>query len=65
VAFQLAYAHLEKYHGVTRGVARERLHRIKARGGLGPTDNVVFGRTGDVYDEATEERLGSLTDPMA
>ena len=53
------------YHGVTRVVASNRLHRIKASEGLGPADNVVFGRTGDVYDELTGEFIGSLTDPMA
>ena len=60
-----AYEHLAAYHGVDRGTASDRLHSIKARAGLGPIDNVVIGRTGDVYDEATGERLGSLTDPMA
>lgn len=62
-ADKVAFAHLADFHGVDAITAGERLHRFKAAGGLGPADNVAFGRTGDVYDEATGEKLGSLTDP--
>ncbi|WP_029215371.1 RHS repeat-associated core domain-containing protein [Kallotenue papyrolyticum] len=58
-----AYGHLEKYHGVDRKTARNRLHKLKEQAGLAPDDDVVIGRTGDVYDERTGERIGSLTDP--
>jgi hypothetical protein len=60
-----AYGHLERFHGIGRLTATQRLHRIKERSGLGATDNVAIGRTGDVYDEINGERLGSLTDPAA
>lgn len=60
-----AYAHLREFHGVDPGTATERLHRIKQRSGLGPTTNVVIGRTGDVYEEMSGEFLGSLTNPAA
>lgn len=60
-----AYAHLERFHGIERLMATRRLHRMKQSSGLGATANVVIGRTGDVYDEVTGERLGSLTDPGA
>jgi Family of unknown function (DUF6188) len=57
-----AYENLAKHHGVDRGVASDRLHKIKEAGGLGATDDVVIGRTRDVYDARTEEWLGRLTD---
>lgn len=57
-----AYDNLAKHHGVPRGVASDRSHRIKEASGLGARDDVVIGRTGDVYDARTEEWLGSLTD---
>jgi len=60
---EAAYEHLEWYHGVPRKAAHERLHRIKENSGLSPTDNVVIGRTGDVYDERTGEWIGTLTQP--
>jgi hypothetical protein len=60
-----AYEHLRAYHGVSPGIASDRLHRIKQRSGLRPITSVVIGRTGDVYDEMTGEHLGSLTDPAA
>ena len=59
-----AYNHLGKYHGISRETATDRLHRIKRQSGLSPTDNVVIGRTGDVY-EMNGEHLGSLTDSAA
>jgi hypothetical protein len=58
-----AYKHLERFHGIDPTVASNRLHKIKAQAGLGAADEVVIGRTGDVYNAATGERLGSLTDP--
>jgi|SRR6188472_949360 hypothetical protein len=60
-----AYVHLQLFHGIERLTATQRLHRIKQRSGLGATDNVVIGRTGDVYHEMSGEHLGSLTDPAA
>ena len=59
-----AYAHLERFHRGAPKVASNRLHRIKESGELGPSDRVVIGRTGDVYDESTGMRLGSLTNPI-
>ena len=57
-----AYKHLEDYHGVSRDVARNRLHKLKELGNLGAADDVVIGKTGDVYNAATGEHLGFLTD---
>jgi hypothetical protein len=59
---QLAYQHLERFHGVDPVVASNRLHKLKKAGGLGAADDVVIGRTGDVYNAANGQRLGSLTD---
>lgn len=36
---------------------------LKQQGGLGAAHDVVIGKTGDVYNSRTGERLGSLTDP--
>lgn len=47
--------------GVDRCAASERLHAIKQAVGLGPADNVLFDRTGGVFDPRTRELLGSLT----
>ena len=58
-----AYEHLEHYHGLDQSIASNRLHKIKHAAGLAPDDDVAIGRTGDVYNEATGERLGSLTEP--
>jgi RHS repeat-associated protein len=57
-----AFKHLAKYHGIDPTVASERLHQIKQSAGLGAADNVVIGRTGDVYNPYTGERIGSLTE---
>ena len=57
-----AFAHLKKYHSIDPRVASNRLHKLKTAGGLGAADNVVIGRTGDVYNPINGERLGSLTD---
>jgi RHS repeat-associated protein len=59
-----AFKHLEKYSGVDPIVASERLHQIKEAAGLGPADNAIIGRTGDVYNPYTGERIGSLTQPQ-
>lgn len=64
-ADERCFAHLERFHGINRYTASVRLHRIKQRAGVGPAENVVFGRTGDVYLEATGEHLGMLSDPAA
>jgi RHS repeat-associated protein len=58
-----AFKHLEKYHGISPEVASERLHEIKAAAGLGAADDVAIGRTGDVYNAANGEWIGSLTAP--
>jgi RHS repeat-associated protein len=50
--------------GLTRGEVSERLHDIKDKAGLGATDDVAIGKTGDVYDERTGEWIGSLTQPQ-
>ena len=57
-----AFKHLEKYSGLDPHVAGNRLHALKRIGGLGAADEVAIGRTGDVYNAKTGERLGTLTD---
>lgn len=64
-ADERCFEHLACHHGIDRHTASERLHRIKERAGAGPADNVVFGRTGDVYIETTEEHIGMLSDAAA
>ncbi len=59
---QKAFRHLETYHGVDPRVASNRLHKMKEQANLGAADDVVMGRTGDVYNAKTGERIGSLTD---
>ena len=61
-AAKRAFEHLDEFHGVDPATASNRLHKLKARGGLGPADNVTIGRTGDVYDAKTGRWLGTLTD---
>ena len=56
-----AFKHLEKYHGVSEAVSSDRLHKIKRSAGLGGADDVIFGRTGDVYNAKTGEHIGNLT----
>lgn len=58
---QAAFSHLEDYHGIDPILASERLHEIKAAWGFGPAQNVLFDRTGGVWDPATGRYLGSLT----
>ncbi|KZM74615.1 hypothetical protein AWN90_21265 [Nocardia terpenica] len=52
---------LSRYHGIDRNTASDRLHAIKAAHGRGGADNVLFDMSGNVYDPATREWLGSLT----
>ena len=59
---QRAFDWLRKYHGIPEHVASNRLHKIKKASALGAADNVVIGKSGDVYDEVSEDLLGSLTD---
>ena len=59
-----AFQHLEDYHGIPQRVASNRLHAIKARYGLGAADDVIIGGNGGVYNAATGEYLGTLTDPI-
>jgi len=57
-----AFAHLDKYHGISPTLASERLHEIKERMGYSADKNVIFDRTGNVYDPDNLEWIGSLTD---
>lgn len=58
---EAAFAHLQRYHGIDSRLASERLHQIKSAWGRGPAQNVLFDRTGGVWDPATGQYLGSLT----
>lgn len=55
------FAHLERYCGVPRAKASERLHKIKAAAGRGGADNVLFDFSGGVYDPRTRDCIGNLT----
>ena len=55
-----AFSHLNKYHGIAPELASERLHRIKSK--RAPAADVLFDRTGGVWDPATRENLGNLTE---
>jgi RHS repeat-associated protein len=57
-----AFDHLAEFHGIDQHVASNRLHRIKDHFGIGAAEDVVIGRTGDVYNAATGEWLATLTD---
>jgi hypothetical protein len=59
---QRAFDHLERFHGLDPHVASNRLHTLKHSGGLGAADDVIIGRTGDVYNAQTGDWLGTLTD---
>lgn len=59
---QRAFDHLEEFHGLDPHVASNRLHAIKQHFGIGAADDVVIGRTGDVYNAQTGDWLGTLTD---
>lgn len=56
------FKHLSKKHGIDLVLASERLHAIKKSSGRRPDDNVIFDRTGGVYDPDSREWLGSLTE---
>jgi hypothetical protein len=58
-----SFRHLADHHGVSPEIASRRLHRLKKMARLDPADPVAIGRTGDVYNEATGEWIGTLTDP--
>ena len=60
--FEFIAGRLKKYHGITREQASKRLHRIKKENGMGGADNVVFDRTGGVYNPKTGEKIGMLTE---
>lgn len=61
-SFSEASQHLSKNHGIDPKLASERLHQIKQSTGRGGADNVIFDRTGGVYDPNTRLWLGSLTE---
>lgn len=54
------YKHLEKYHGISKYLASERLHALKAALGLPADYDLIFDLTGNVYD-TVGNLLGSLT----
>jgi hypothetical protein len=56
------YRHLQHYHGITPEIASERLHLIKQKEGYHAADNVIFDYTGNLFDPATREWIGSLTE---
>lgn len=55
------FRHLEKYHGIDRRLASERLHDIKFKNGLPNDMDLIFDMTGNVYSPTRLELLGSLT----
>jgi len=55
------FRHLEKYHGIDRRIASERLHDIKSKNGLPNDTDLIFDMTGNVYSPTTLELLGSMT----
>jgi hypothetical protein len=60
--FDWVASRLEQYHGIDPILASERLHAIQEAFGLGSADNILFDRTGNVFDGVTGEYLGSLTE---
>ena len=58
---QDVFKRLEDYNGIEEHVASKRLHDIKDRDGFGGADNVIFDRSGNVYNPTTGELMGSLT----
>jgi len=56
------YRRLRVYHGIDEAVASERLHELKTEQGRGAADPLLFDLTGNVYDPATREWIGSLTE---
>lgn len=53
--------HLEDHHRIEPMLASERLHYLKESTGRRGDDDLTFDLTGNVYDPATGEYLGSLT----
>jgi hypothetical protein len=53
---------LDRYHGIDSTLASERLHAIKTSAGRGGAADVIFDKTGGVYDPVSRELLGSLTE---
>ena len=56
------FRRLERFHGIGKTVASQRLHELKRKSGRQPNDDVMFDLTGNVYDPATRTWLGSLTE---
>ncbi len=56
------FRRLERYHGIEQALASRRLHGIKQQAGRQADDPVLFDLTGNVYDPATLEWLGGLTE---
>lgn len=52
---------LQANHAISPELASQRLHALKQSNGLGGADNVVFDRTGNVFDPRSGDLLGSLT----
>jgi hypothetical protein len=55
------YTHLRQNHGISKELAKDRLHKIKEHYGYRGDDNVIIHHTGNVYDPVTREYLDSLT----
>jgi hypothetical protein len=55
------YKHLEKYHGISKHLASDRLHRIKTDNGLPPDFDLLIDRTGNAYRSDDRTYVGSLT----
>jgi hypothetical protein len=55
------FRHLERFHGITPDLASGRLHEIKKHLGYPPDADLIFTLSGDIYDPATLEWLGSMT----
>jgi len=56
------FRHLEKYHGIDRWLASDRLHDIKLKNGLPNDTDLIFAMIGNVYSPTTLELLGSMTE---
>ena len=55
------FRRLDKYHGIDKNLASDRLHAIKKALGYAPDDDLLFDLTGNVFDPRTREWIGSLT----
>jgi hypothetical protein len=56
------FRRLVQYNKVSPDLASARLHAIKQAAGRGGAHNVIFDRSGGVYNPQTREFLGSLTE---